>query len=166
MEKVVNFADFVGVPEEEAVAFLGSNRNYEKEKERKEDLQKNPHKKLELDPKPLRELIADMTFKVNPYSSVARGQAVKGSDLDGGLVVTTEPVPKTQQQKFVDELRAQGFTAYTEAEVEEEGNKSVQNSPEYLKRMQARIKFRTEEELILNGEFNERSIYIAGTEIT
>ena len=91
--------------------------------ERTKLLQKHPELRLKINIKPLRELVDFLEFKCVTDSSIARDLAIKGSDIDGGLVVSKDEVSVIKRLAFVSTLREQGFSAYdiseyTEAERE------------------------------------------------
>jgi hypothetical protein len=90
-----------------------------KQAERKALLAQRPELKLRIDAAPLRQIINYVDFKCSPFSSIARDEAIVGSDIDGGVVVTADQTTRDQELSFVKALRAQGFEAYHEIEVAE-----------------------------------------------
>jgi hypothetical protein len=90
-----------------------------KQEERKTLLAQRPDLKLRIDAAPLRQIINFVDFKCSPYSSIARDEAIVGSDIDGGVVVSKDQTTPDQELSFVKALRAQGFEAYHEIEVAE-----------------------------------------------
>ncbi len=96
---------------------LRQYQNPDKQAERKRFLDENPHLRIRIATEPLKQIIKYESFKCSPVSSIARDQAVFGSDIDGGIVVAEQPIPTTQQITFLDELRRQGFDAYHKTEV-------------------------------------------------
>lgn len=94
-----------------------------------------------------------------PDCSIGRKQAKVGSDIDRALVVTNEPVPPQKQVAFVEELRRQGFSAFT---VDEAGND--------VERGNRKVEFFTANELL--GEYRAKGIgaqrvqtFLAGKEV-
>jgi hypothetical protein len=79
---------------------------------RTELLAAHPELRRTIDTAPLREIIDFVAFKCSPICSIARGEAVEGSDVDAALVVLRESVPQKAEVAFVQELRRQGFVAY------------------------------------------------------
>ena len=91
--------------------------------ERTKLLQKHPELRIKINIKPLRQLVDFLEFKCVTDSSIARDLAIKGSDIDCGLVVSKDEVSVEKRLTFVSTLREQGFSAYdiseyTEAERE------------------------------------------------
>ena len=66
---------------------------------------------------PLREIIDFVDFRCARRCSIARDEAIPGSDIDAGLVITREPTTFEQQLAFLAELRLQGFTVSHPQEV-------------------------------------------------
>lgn len=86
-------------------------------------LQKHPERRIQVDTAPLKAIIDYSDFKCHPKSSVARGEAIRGSDIDAGVVILRSRLDlETQTERelaFVEELRRQGFDVYHPREVEE-----------------------------------------------
>jgi hypothetical protein len=85
--------------------------------ERRALLAEHPELRLRVNLEPLRCIIDFAAFKCVGGSSVARDEAIQGSDIDCGLVVLHEPTAVESEIAFVSELRAQGFDAYHPTEV-------------------------------------------------
>jgi hypothetical protein len=85
--------------------------------ERRTLLAEHPELRLRINLEPLRCIIDFAAFKCVHGSSVARDEAIRGSDIDCGLVVLHEPTVVESEIAFVNELRAQGFDAYHPTEV-------------------------------------------------
>ena len=83
-----------------------------KQEERRALLTEHPELRLRINLDPLRLIIDFAAFKCMPGSSIARDEAIMGSDIDGGLVVLRRPTHVESEIAFVDELRAQGFNVY------------------------------------------------------
>lgn len=81
-------------------------------------LKKHPEMRIDVDAAQLRSIVDYDYFYCSPFSSVARGQAIKGSDIDGGLVITSAEAPFQAQMQFIETLRSQGFDVYHESEVQ------------------------------------------------
>lgn len=94
----------------------GTMRDPEKMAKRASLLVEHPELRRRIDTTLLKDVVNYEVFKCHPDCSVARDQAVDGSDIDGGIVVTKEPVPPELQQEFVDRLRLMGFSCYSQAE--------------------------------------------------
>jgi hypothetical protein len=90
--------------------------NKDKNEQRVALLKQHPERRRRVDLDACRAVVDFIDFRVSPTCSIARDQPVKGSDLDGGVVVVNKAVPTSQQQAFVAELREQGFTACTKSE--------------------------------------------------
>ncbi len=101
---------------ENADIFYGGMPN-PKIEERRALLAAHPELRLRVDPDPLCGIIPFAAFKCAPGSSVARDEAIQGSDIDGGLVVSHQPTSAEAEIAFIDELRAQGFEVYHPSEV-------------------------------------------------
>jgi hypothetical protein len=76
----------------------------------------HPELRVRVDTEPLRRIIGYAAFKCVNGSSIARDEAIRGSDIDGGLVVLREPTSLDTEMMFIDELRRQGFNVYHSAE--------------------------------------------------
>lgn len=89
-----------------------------KKEARRQRLAAHPEERVTLDRSRLHASVPFpfQRFVCHPGSSIARGEAVTGSDIDFGLVISDHPVPEEQQAAFVEVLRTQGFTTHTEAE--------------------------------------------------
>jgi hypothetical protein len=81
-------------------------------------LEEHPELRLRVNLAPLRDIIDFVMFKCVRGSSIARDQAIHGSDIDGGLVVLREPTERDVEMAFIDELRTQGFDVYHPSEAE------------------------------------------------
>ena len=64
----------------------------------------------------LRKIIAYSAFKCDPLSSVAGNVAIRGSDINAGLVVLHRETSVKTQKAFIGELRHQGFDVYHKVE--------------------------------------------------
>lgn len=92
--------------------------NEKKVAERRTLLLERPELRLQVNTDPLRSIIDYSAFKCNPRCSIARNDAIEGSDVDGGLVVLREETPIESQLAFIEELRTQGFDVYHPTEEE------------------------------------------------
>lgn len=90
----------------------------EKVEERERFLVEHPESRIRVDTTKLKAIMAYEEFKCHPNSSVARDQAVRGSDIDVAVVITSEPTSLEQQMNFVQALRGQGFDVYHPQETE------------------------------------------------
>jgi hypothetical protein len=79
-------------------------------------LEEHPELRIQIDPKTFDMFQFDM-FICHPNSSVAANVAIKGSDIDGGLIVSQQPIPIEEQLLFVSSLRQQGFDVYHPSEL-------------------------------------------------
>jgi predicted nucleotidyltransferase len=157
---------------------MGSLQSDQKVIERRKLLAAHPELRRSIDTGKLKEVIDYVEFKCHPKSSVARGEAIEGSDIDVGVVVLRDRVLEQQELAFVEELRKQGFTAYHQKEYEDL-EKQYRNTevleerlkliPEKTIRELDRIHFYTEDEL---KELTKKPIgipvvmvYLAGTSI-
>jgi hypothetical protein len=86
--------------------------------ERTRLLAEQPHLRRRIATASLRQIIDFVDFRCHPQCSVARDEAIAGSDIDCGLVITAEPTGTDEQLAFVGELRQQGFEAYHPVEFE------------------------------------------------
>lgn len=87
-------------------------QNLAKNAERRALLKEHPELRIRVNTKKLREIIDFADFRCDINCSVARDEAITGSDIDNGTVYTSRPTIKEQEIIFVQELRNQGFTAY------------------------------------------------------
>lgn len=94
-------------------------RDVAKMEERARLLAEQPDLRRRIDTAPLRALIDYVTFNCHPQCSIARDEAIAGSDIDGGLVVLNGPVSSKIQLVFINELRRQGFRACHPLETQE-----------------------------------------------
>jgi hypothetical protein len=94
-----------------------SRQNIDKQATRKILLAEQPELRLRLNTLPLRKIIEYSHFKCSPFSSVARDEGIRGSDIDGAVVVSQSRATLHQQLAFVRAIRDQGFEAYHEQEV-------------------------------------------------
>lgn len=85
---------------------------------RKKLLQQKPSLINKIITNKLKIIINYLEFKCGKNSSVARNEAIKGSDIDGGLVICKKPINAVKRLLFVKELRRQGFEAYCVDEYE------------------------------------------------
>lgn len=92
-------------------------RDREKMSARREHLKSHPEDRIKVDKWKLKDIVNFIDFKCHPDCSVAQGTAVKHSDIDLGLVICRKPVDQETQQKFIDELRFQGFDVCSEQEL-------------------------------------------------
>lgn len=90
----------------------------EKIAERKQLLRERPELKLRCDTARLKNIIDCIDFKCHPRCSLARDEAIKGSDIDGGVVIVKEKIGMEKEMEFVEELRHQGFDVYHPSEHE------------------------------------------------
>lgn len=96
-----------------------THRDRQKITDRKKFLLEHPEARRNIDTGKLRQIIDYQDFRCHPQCSVARNEAITGSDIDGGLVVLKNEVSIEQQLAFVEELRRQGFSAFHPLEVQE-----------------------------------------------
>lgn len=107
----------------------------------------NPSARLQVDTARLREIVDFEEIKVARNSSIAKGNAMQGSDLDDGLVITTDVVSEKTQERFVQELKNQGFITYTTRQYLRAEEANEQSSTD-LRRMKGKIiNFFTREEI-------------------
>jgi hypothetical protein len=145
--------------------------------ERRVMLKEHPELRRRLNPAQLHRIIDYKLFLCNPRSSVARNEAIEGSDIDGGLVVMEEAADEQTEIEFIDELRKEGFSAYTQSEYDrvrsdleratDEGEKSrlreLENTIKH-----AVITFTTQKEIeqrIRSRMDNVNAVYIAGMDL-
>lgn len=132
-----------------------SRINYHKIYERKALLAAHPELRLQLDFAPIIDLVPNFRLQCAPYSSVARGEAIPGSDIDGGVFITPTPLSVEEQLRVVQAIRNQGFSVCHPHEVVTLGHS----------RFDA-ISFRTNSELeeILSNEglTHDTEIYLVG----
>lgn len=121
---------------------------------RRHRLVAHPEERRTIDTVPLREVVVYRRFVCHPSSSIARGEAIEGSDVDFGLVITDNPVTLDQQATFVAELKKQGFVAHTERELEDtkaamavDGMVSLDAKRAYIEMSDAVVRFRTRSEM-------------------
>ncbi len=98
-------------------------------------LQRYPEEKLEIDFSKIDKIAKFDRVICHPRSSIAREQAIKGSDVDGGLFVTDTPIGEANELAVVNELRRQGFEVLHESEARPHNRHEV-------------IEFRTHDEII------------------
>ena len=140
-----------------------SVRDHNKMKARVTLLTAQPSKKLTVDTGILKGITSFDEFLCHAECSIARGEAIEGSDIDMGLVVSKTPIPSRQQVALVAELRAQGFVVFHPSELH-------RGDPSYPEKALQVIKFKTHTELkslykqhrIL---YREVQCYIAGYRI-
>ena len=117
-----------------------SVRDYAKMKARVELLAANPGRKATIDTCALKGIAGFDEFLCHSECSVARGEAVAGSDIDMALIVSKSPIGLSEQVALVRELRAQGFVGYHSSELSH-------RDPAYPEKMLQIIKFKTHDEL-------------------
>jgi len=81
-------------------------------------LAEKPELRLRVQLPLLRNIVDFADFKCAKGSSVARDEAIRGSDIDGGIVVLHEAIETEVELSFVNALREQGFTVYHPVETE------------------------------------------------
>jgi len=101
-----------------STALSHTMRSAGKMEDRKTLLEKSPESRQSINTRKLKQVIDYVDFKCHPECSIARDEAVQGSDIDGGLVVLSERVGVDRELEFVQELRNQGFEASHKTEVE------------------------------------------------
>lgn len=160
-------------------ALSKTTRSKVKMEARSKLLQERPEERRHIDSSKLKTIIDYESFKCHPQSSIARDEAIQGSDIDGALVVSRNEVPIEQQLAFVQELRNQGFSAAHQIEIDAfNQNKlpeSVVNLDELLSMVCQKsdaentiINFATiaEMEELTSKKFNNKVwIYVAGYSI-
>lgn len=160
--------------------------NAPKVEQRRLHLATYPGDRIRINYPRLKSVIDYADFKCSPLSSIARDEAIKGSDIDGGLIILKEPVSKDAQLAFVRELRTQGFSAYLESEVDDIDRQLAKTKRlkkrhnlyiEKFKRQENVIHFLTQEELdglwqyVLTHEGNpiegyaQLMMYVGGTSL-
>ncbi|MDO8571727.1 MAG: hypothetical protein Q7R79_03535 [bacterium] len=107
--------------EQESAAKILDNQSgeggFRKANLRKQYLNKNPERKRAVNPIPLRQILPYLAFTCHPGCSIARGQAIEGSDIDRGLVLLPPGIHHAKREMaFIRELRGQGFSVYHETE--------------------------------------------------
>ncbi len=160
----------------------GTIRDRQKMADRVKFLSEHPEAKRRIDTRKLRQIIDYQDFKCHPQCSVAKDQAVVGSDIDGAIVVLKSETSIQQQISFVEELRKQGFSAFHQSEVQvrkqqldEAEAKGIRLSEgllelsrKYIKADNAEIKFYTTsqlEEMKTKPLDSPVMIYVAGYSI-
>lgn len=86
--------------------------------ERNRLLAEHPDLRIRIDTQALKEIIDYDEFRCEPSCSIAHNRAIKGSDIDGGLVILRDPVEVNRRIVFIGELRRQGFRAHDISEHE------------------------------------------------
>ena len=117
-----------------------SVRDHAKIKARKELLAAHPERQLKVDTSALKGIERFAEFLCHSECSIARGEAIRGSDIDMGLIVSKTPISQSQQAAMVRELRAQGFVAYHASELSPA-------EPAYPEELLQVIEFKTHDEL-------------------
>ena len=117
-----------------------SVRDYAKMKARVELLAAHPGRKATIDTCALKGIAGFDEFLCHSECSVARGEAVAGSDIDMALIVSRSPIGLNQQVALARELRSQGFVGYHSSELSH-------RDPAYPEKMLQVIKFKTHDEL-------------------
>lgn len=127
MEKVIQTPSLETLKEQARIYF--NSPTTEKEITRRAQLKANPELKLRLNLQGLRKIIDFQDFLCHPRCSIARDEAIEGSDIDSGMIITVCEVDEIKQLEFVKELRRQGFSVYILREMveAEEKLKSVSN---------------------------------------
>lgn len=157
---------------------MGAIHSGSKVSERKKLLAVHPELCRRIDTNRLKAILDYTDFRCHPKCSIARDEAIEGSDIDVGVVVLKERGPEQKELEFVEELRRQGFTVYHQREYEaieeqfrnaEDVQKRLDLIPEKVKRDQDRVHFYTKSELI---EMSKKPIgvpvamvYLAGKSI-
>lgn len=162
-----------------------------KVEERKKLLAEHPELRIRIGTQPLKQIIDYQVFKCARNCSIPKDMAIKGSDIDGGLVITQKQTELKVRLDFVAELRRQGFSAFDESEYErafkEEEDFAAQKKDNYsdlkdretlhrlienkTQALVAMVRFYTEdqiEEFIKTRNFPNRSVwgvYFAGYDI-
>jgi hypothetical protein len=138
-------------------------RNRHKMAAREVSLLAYPEKRININTARLHQIIDYTNFFVHPQCSIARNAAVRGSDIDRGLVVTKESVSTGKQQEFVNELRSQGFSCNTQAELEKS---NVSSLDKRIKLQLEVITFKTIDEIKHEENLESWMItYIGGKDI-
>lgn len=147
----------------------------EKIAKRSQTLRENPSLRIRVDIPGLRDLLDYVDFKCSAGSSVVRGEgeAIRGSDIDGGLIITRERVPRETCQKVIEKLRLDGFDVYSEVEYEEAkrdqartGVKNGNLGHMWLNMIRFRTIAEIEEEVRTGDHFSiVRSVYLYGQSI-
>jgi hypothetical protein len=105
------------------------NARSEKKLKRQRFLAENPEARIEIDTQELYQILQiDYVMKCARDSSVARGQAIQGSDIDGAVIITEKEVPPDTQDRITSSLKAKGFSVTYPHEVqkaEELVNKTI-----------------------------------------
>jgi hypothetical protein len=87
--------------------------------ERKKLLENRPNLRISINTDDLKRIINYSMFKCARDSSVARNEAIMGSDIDGGLVITDKKISRRQRLSFINELRSMGFSVYDISEYQQ-----------------------------------------------
>lgn len=151
-------------------------RRWMKVRKRTRDIEENPGIKISINTEKLKQILDYDELKCHPHSSVARDQAIKGSDIDGGIIITKQRGTLDQELSFVQELRNQGFSVFHKKEYEEfkadydQAEKQAQKEliPDLVERELNQIGFYTKEELedmLKDGLTSPTIIYLAGARI-
>jgi len=140
-----------------------SVRDHNKMKARVTLLTAQPSKKITVDTGILKGITSFDEFLCHAECSIARGEAIEGSDIDMGLFVSKTPIPSRQQVALVAELRAEGFVVFHPSELH-------RADPEYPEKALQVIEFKTHAELESQYKHNgilhrEVQCYIAGYRI-
>ena len=93
-------------------------RNQEKMVVLRESLAQNPDVRIRIGTSFLKAVVNYDVFKCYPDCSVGRDESIEGSDIDGRIVVTKEPISSEAQQEFVYRLRLMDFSCYIQAELD------------------------------------------------
>lgn len=154
---------------------MESMSNPYKVSERENLLQDHPEYRLTVDTEKLKVIIDYDDFKCHPKCSIAKNRAIKGSDIDAGVVVLKEPVSEETELAFIEELRRQGFEVYHQKEYEASKEEYERTNDLSLINVKNRrdsriIHFYTKaqlEEMVKQNPFDipDTMVYLAGTSI-
>lgn len=84
-------------------------RDKEKMRLRLKHLSEHPEDRIKIDTAKLKDIVDYEMFLCHPQCSIAENRAIRGSDVDRGLVISKEIVSEENMRRFVTELIAQGF---------------------------------------------------------
>lgn len=109
--------------------------NPAKRKAREILLNVHPEEMIRIDKEKLRRVMPQLyQVRCNTKSSIVEDLAIKGSDIDGGIVITEGDTDFDTQMEFINELRRQGFIVYHPSEVYEELEKVQRVEQDYRER--------------------------------
>ena len=89
-----------------------------KQRNRTRLLSENPEARISVNPSPLREILPDSALVCYTGSSIAKNRSIKGSDIDGAIVITPIETTLEQQRQYVFCLRSQGFKVYSPEQIQ------------------------------------------------